>query len=264
LQSDIKNKQSNATSDATVPVRGITCFERLYTRECNHCFHKTISSASASAFKQSAYQLTEPPLSYDKPSGQGLVITIAHRGTHHYREQKDPYVLVKYLADKLAASGVGPAGSTSVHQLSNSTTKGVQCELGGSSPSTSTTTPTSSAPVVSVCGIYIQLHDTSKPKGFQEQIELAANSDIIIATHGAFESNVIYMRPGSLFIELRGHQGNYESEGPAFGILARNFLVHHRHVLIDNLREDRQPTYTLSDVELGQVGDFVVNFVKSK
>ena len=52
--------------------------------------------------------------------------------------------------------------------------------------------------------IHIALFDTSTSRGYVEQIRVAAMSQIILSTHGAFESNVMYMQDGSLYIELCG------------------------------------------------------------
>jgi hypothetical protein len=44
----------------------------------------------------------------------------------------------------------------------------------------------------------------------QTQIEWVAEAQIVIAEHGAFQSNIMYMRKGSLFIELRGNYNHGE------------------------------------------------------
>jgi Tfp pilus assembly protein PilZ len=36
-------------------------------------------------------------------------------------------------------------------------------------------------------------------------MKMMAESHIVIAEHGGFQSNMVYMRNGSLFVELRGN-----------------------------------------------------------
>jgi hypothetical protein len=72
----------------------------------------------------------------------------------------------------------------------------------------------------------IRMFNSSDPNTrYQEQIALVGSSHIVIAEHGAFQSNMIYMRNHSLFIELRGtfnngHEySNFEALASMFGIL---------------------------------------------
>jgi hypothetical protein len=58
---------------------------------------------------------------------------------------------------------------------------------------------------------------------YQTQIDWVARSHIVISEHGAFQSNVIYMRRAALFIDLRGNYthgefNNFEQLAKIFGV----------------------------------------------
>lgn len=53
----------------------------------------------------------------------------------------------------------------------------------------------------------VRLFDTTTAlpyKGYAEQIRIVAQSNVVITEHGAFESNMIYMRNSSLLVDMRG------------------------------------------------------------
>eukprot|EP01041_Mallomonas_annulata_P001858 gene1858-3604_t len=92
------------------------------------------------------------------------------------------------------------------------------------------------------------------------QVKVAAESDVMIATHGAFISNVIYMREGTLLIEING---NYTHAEPYnFQILTKNFLVNHRSIIAYNLTlHSTQYFYLLNDFEIIELCNTVCKYL---
>ena len=71
----------------------------------------------------------------------------------------------------------------------------------------------------------------------EEQIKMVASANIVIAEHGAFQSNMIYMRKGAMFVELRG---NYvHGEFKLFEQLAQMFGLAYAYVITTNLQTHR-------------------------
>jgi hypothetical protein len=95
-----------------------------------------------------------------------------------------------------------------------------------------------------------QSYDTS----FAEQVKLVAESRVLIATHGAFETNLMWLDPGSLFIELRGQYMSEDDEAAQnFEAIADSFGVRLHVVKIQDLRSHRQQHYKLDNDEIGQI-----------
>jgi hypothetical protein len=92
----------------------------------------------------------------------------------------------------------------------------------------------------------------------QEQIKFVASADVIIATHGAFESNIVYMRNGALVIELTGvYDDGVIQESRNFENLAMMFLVHHIRVIVSSLQSHRQKRYFLSEDNLNVIAGII-------
>jgi hypothetical protein len=85
----------------------------------------------------------------------------------------------------------------------------------------------------------------------QTQIAMVAEAQIVIAEHGAFQSNIMYMRKGSLFIELRG---NYKhGEFINFEKLARMFGVFYAHVVTSQIDWHTVSKFNITASETEQV-----------
>jgi len=85
----------------------------------------------------------------------------------------------------------------------------------------------------------------------QTQIEWVAEAQIVIAEHGAFQSNIMYMRKGSLFIELRGNYNHGEFIN--FERLARMFGVFYAHVVTSNITGHEVTKFNITASETEQV-----------
>jgi hypothetical protein len=60
---------------------------------------------------------------------------------------------------------------------------------------------------------------------------MVANAQVVISEHGAFQSNIMYMRKGSIFVELRGNYShgefaNFEHLARIFGVVTENLDWH--------------------------------------
>ena len=154
-----------------IMVQPVLCFEEVYFRKTIHSFEYSITPKLAKSFKEIAYELSG--FGHLRES-TGLLkkgelhVVIAHRGNAHYREMHSPKQLKAFLENFLENEVV------------------VQ-------------------PTVGISAVTVTLFDTSAfNMNFQMQIEAVTQADVVICTHGAFEANVMYMRPRTLLIELRG------------------------------------------------------------
>jgi hypothetical protein len=85
----------------------------------------------------------------------------------------------------------------------------------------------------------------------QTQIAMVAEAQIVVAEHGAFQSNIMYMRKGSLFIELRGNYNHGEFIN--FERLARMFGVFYAHVVTSNIDWHTVVKFNITASETEQV-----------
>lgn len=108
--------------------------------------------------------------------------------------------------------------------------------------------------------LFVDIHVFNpKSETPQEQIKFVASADVIIATHGAFESNIVYMRNSALLIELTGVYAGVIQESRNFENLAIMFLVRYKRVVVSSLQDHRQMRYSLSDQNL----DVIAYIIKS-
>jgi hypothetical protein len=80
---------------------------------------------------------------------------------------------------------------------------------------------------------------------FQTQLYSVASSYVVIANHGAFEGNMIYMKNSSLLIEIFGHYGNNEIH--TFHHLALVFGLYYARIHAKNMTDHLQSTFYLQD-----------------
>ena len=76
---------------------------------------------------------------------------------------------------------------------------------------------------------------------------------------GAFQSNIIYARNGSLLVDLRGSYGHGEYSN--FEHLARMFGVFFKSVRTSGLKSHHDDEFSISTTELQAVVDIVKNYV---
>ncbi|KAJ1408398.1 hypothetical protein B484DRAFT_403547 [Ochromonadaceae sp. CCMP2298] len=82
---------------------------------------------------------------------------------------------------------------------------------------------------------------------FQPQLQAVAESHVVICNHGAFEANMIYMRNGSLLLEVFGEYGNNEVH--TFQRLAVMFGLLYERVNIRSLDAHQTKDFNVTDAE---------------
>ena len=99
--------------------------------------------------------------------------------------------------------------------------------------------------------------DKTQINKFEDQVKIAGKSDILIAEHGAFQSNLMFMKPKSLLIDLRGSYDN-----PAittFANLAEIFNIYMKHVYASEMTDHQQQSFKITQGET----DEVINLCKT-
>lgn len=92
------------------------------------------------------------------------------------------------------------------------------------------------------------------------------DSNIVISTHGAFETNLIYMNDYSLFLELKGCSNEFNNESNNYYQLAKLFLIYHQSISIKDLIDLKQPKYNLTLNEMNDIkliiNDYILKILK--
>ena len=81
---------------------------------------------------------------------------------------------------------------------------------------------------------------------FHAHVQIMARSNVVIATHGGFETNAMFQQPGSAYVELRGAYTKGMSAPEMFAQHALNFGIDLEVLTIHGLTSHRQESYVLS------------------
>lgn len=109
----------------------------------------------------------------------------------------------------------------------------------------------------------LRLLNTSDPYlTFAVQLQAVAESHVVIANHGAFEGNMIYMRNSSLLIELFGNYGNNEIN--TFQRLAVMFGLYYARLHAESLVDHQAPFFDMSNVDITKVEDTMGEYFERK
>ena len=97
----------------------------------------------------------------------------------------------------------------------------------------------------------VQFMSTSDKMTFEEQVYAMVETTVAIAVHGAFMSNVIFMRPQTLMIGLHGNYTNsfIAKNHLAYATMARDFLVYYENVTIADFDFHEKPRINISASE---------------
>ena len=222
----------------SIPVKSMLCFSRAFHRDKISGYYFGVSAELSTTFKETAYRLAELATSSDAGTGTGagavvrneskskktIRVIYAHRGQNHYRELVDPKVLQIFILSQLEGGLAKVSAGVSVS---------------------------------------VDLFDTSLQMSFQEQVRTVAGADVVICTHGAFETNVIYMRKHSLLLEIRGSGSvHYDENALAYNHLSNMFQVHFRSVKAAGLQGLQDKSYSLMPVELERIGSLVLEWAE--
>lgn len=103
---------------------------------------------------------------------------------------------------------------------------------------------------------------SNPPLGFKDQIRAVAEAHVVIANHGAFEMNMIYMRNSSLLIEIFGDYAVAEMH--TFHRTAVMFGVFYGRYHTKGLKDHDQKNYSIAETEIKDVCDIVSNYFDLK
>ena len=112
----------------------------------------------------------------------------------------------------------------------------------------------------------VQFMSTSDKMTFGEQVYAMAETTVAIAVHGAFMSNVIFMRPQTLMIGLHGNYTNsfIADNNLAYATMARDFLVYYENVTIADFVEHHKPNITITTSEYDLIRIKLSEYFKNK
>lgn len=104
------------------------------------------------------------------------------------------------------------------------------------------------------------INTSNNTRWFYDQIDMVARAHVVITEHGAFQSNVIYMRNGSLLLDLQGDYGHGEFNN--FKNLARMFGVFYSAVKTRHLTSHRSDAFNVSDAEIKEISEVVTQYIE--
>lgn len=204
-------------------LQNIKAFERIFKRNCNGCFQNGISESTVKRFKAAAYNLTRR---YDDVS---------------------PATLSK--APKLHFPQSGPIVVTLAHRSMAATRSINNIDL-----LINTLRHTLRPPVFD-----FRVYNTSNnTRGYAEQMEVAMHTQVMIAEHGAWQSQLIYMRNGSYWIDMHGNYNHGEFHN--FEKLAKVFGVYYDSVVTKGLTFHPQDDFAISKLECLRVAELALQY----
>jgi len=256
---DINEHSRISVQYSAIPVRDKVCFSDVFIRTCQRCFHNSVSPKTAKRFRDEVKNLLGKKLSnterrivqtYDEKIDMRelrfLRITYGHRGGFHYRELYNHENLMKNLTSAIKrfypdTNFVFSSDSSPVSYFAIRDEAEISLVGGGANKG---------------CMVLMSSVNTSNFTDSFEQIFVAQTTDIMISTHGAFESNLVYMRKGKVWVEITGRPLARESAD--FGFLAKAFGVTHQSFLADDLTDRKQSTYKISSVEEMAIAAYII------
>lgn len=95
----------------------------------------------------------------------------------------------------------------------------------------------------------------------EDQIRWVAEANVVITNHGAFEGNLIYMRNGSLIVEIGG---NYDAEYHFFEWLAQTFGIFYVRTQTKLLLKHKDRSFDIMREEIDEVISVVMDYFSRK
>jgi hypothetical protein len=242
-----------SSSPDTLVVKDRLCFERVVRPACANCFNKSITPSNVAKFKSSALSLATYQLknSYDFFSARNAQTNMfwnkykingidSKRQRRHLasskakgdKKQRDNGV--EHLQPRPLLITVAVQGSSR-----SMVPEHVQVLLGGIRQ------------IAPKADVRVLHHLESGNWTWATQVATMASSSVVLATQGEFENNLMYMRKGTTFIQLRGMYDGSRQVSASLQSLAASFLVKRSVVVVSNIRSHNQPTFLLSRDELG-------------
>lgn len=113
-------------------------------------------------------------------------------------------------------------------------------------------------------GVIIRMFYTSNASlTFHDQVAVAASSYVIIAEHGAFESNAMFMRNHSLLIEFHGSY-DYNNVFDIFDNLSSMFGILYTAITIHAMRSHNQFGFNINQKDCHDVVNIIKAYLEAK
>eukprot|EP01036_Dinobryon_divergens_P031721 gene31722-41172_t len=208
------------------------CFETVWRRtECAACVQSAVSLSTARLFYQSAKKLIanrgdifKYAITSTESSTSTIRILHTYRSANSSRHIKNADTLQLFLS-----SAFNTSTNTSPSSTNSTTTKPSIAFL-------SLPTPESN---------------------YQEQIQMVSSADILITEHGAFQSNMVFMRCGSAVIDLRGSYWGREkgSDKPIIyaEAVAKAFGLQFSHVVMSKLSQHSMKSFSVTKADMDSI-----------
>ncbi len=205
------------------------CFEKLVRRNtrCMTCFYPGISADAVQKFKATAYTML-PKTADNRPTPSyferdaPIVISHVYRADFNGQGVRRRIDNIGFMRDQLLAA----FGQDKTKYRLNF------------------------------------INSSNYSRGFVEQMHLVATSHIVLTEHGAFQSNLMYMRNGSFMIDLRGNYTHGEFRN--FENLAQMFGVYYHHVVTQGLESHRDSGFNVSEGEMQQAIGMMQQYISEK
>lgn len=225
----------------TIPLRSTDqCFETVWRRtECAACVQSAVSLSTARLFQQSAIKLIanrgdifkNAIIRTGNSSSTTIRILHAYRSASSSRHIKNIETLQLFLSSAFNSSVTTNTTSTS-------------------------TTITTTTPSIAFLSL------PTPESNYQEQIQMVSSADILITEHGAFQSNMVFMRCGSAVVDLRGSYWGREkgSDRPILyaEAVAKAFGLQFSHVVMSKLSQHSTKSFPVTKGDM----DAIVRQVK--
>ena len=219
-----KNGGLNKCWEEVFFLQNIKAFERIFKRNCNGCFENGISEDTVRRFKNAAYNLTRD---YGREAPTDA--------PKHFFSENGPIVVT--LAHR------GPTATRSINNLDLLV---------------KTLRHTLRAPVFD----FRVYNTTNNTRGYAEQMKVAMDTQIMISEHGAWQSQVIYMRNGSYWIDMHGTYRHGEFMN--FAKLSKVFGVYYDHVVTTKLTFHPQDDFEITNLECLRVAELALQYAEDR
>lgn len=214
--------------EAAIHLINHKCLQHIIRRKCMLCFYPGVSTSVAERFKFFAYKLVKPT-TVSESFAASLPLS--------------PYLNTSSVADKPIVVLLAHRGPTASRHIDNIAflidflTQELTVER----------------------GFELRVKNTSDHYAtFQQQIALVATAQVVIAEHGAFQSNLVYMRRGSLLLDLRGTYRHGEFLN--FEKMARMFGVFMAHVFTTKIETHRDDKFNITAQECSEIVSIVTQY----
>lgn len=238
---DMPKLPNGERKEKNIILSPVKCFERIIRKNtrCHGCFYPSLSIAAVIRFKQMAYELvrvspTAVTSTSSSISAAPTTLPVPAPLPHFFNRSEPISITHAYR---------GPLASRHIANL----------ELIQSLLSIAFPPPKF---------VFQSINSSNDMRGYAEQIKMVAESQVVITEHGAFQSNLVYMRNGSLLVDLRGDYRHGEFAN--YLNLARMFGVFVEPVVTRGLTSHAYDEFNISASEVREIVSAVHSYIDSK